>query len=119
MIIPFLIYIHTRFSEPRLGAKRIIKEQEFPSRMLIGKWLPYWYLRNGVGLLQSIFRTEFSSFTRNTLNSPPLLIFSDLNSIKLPIKLNFIRIDLQVNLYFSVESGTSWSYDRGIAGAKG
>ncbi|CAH3192411.1 unnamed protein product, partial [Porites evermanni] len=30
-----------------------------------------------------------------------------------------ILIDLQVNLYFSVESGTSWSYDRGIAGAKG
>ena len=88
--------------------------------MLIGKWLPYYYQRNGVVLLQSIFRTEFSSFTTcNTLNSPPLLIFSDLNSIKLPIKLNFILIDLQVNLYFSVESGTSWSYDRGIAGAKG
>lgn len=89
--------------------------------MLIGKWLPYWYLRNDVVLLQSIFRTEFSRFTRNTLNSPPLLIFSDPNSIKLPIKLNFdfILIDLQVNLYFSVESGTSWSYDRGIAGAKG
>ena len=87
--------------------------------MLIGKWLPYWYLRYGVVLLQSIFRTEFSRFTRNTLNSPPFLIFSDPNSIKLPIKLNFILIDLQVNLYFSVESGTLWSYDRGIAGAKG